>query len=113
VEKIGDKKLIYRGAFLVPDGDSVSFDADVEGWKINITVDFEDTDGDQAVRIEATEPGAKITLVNWNSSIGTATVTPANLGAHSSGRKLYFMVSNYRVGKTNKLDFQLLLEAHQ
>jgi hypothetical protein len=113
VEKIGDKELVYRGSFLLPHGDSASFSANVEGWQIDVTVDFQDTDGEQAVRIVPTDPGATIILVNWNSSIGTATVAPATLGTHSSGKKLYFMVSNYRIGKTNKLDLQLLLEANR
>ena len=112
MEKIGNKEIVYRGCFLVPEGESVSFDADVSGWQVNVIVEFEDSGGEQGLQIEATDSGAQIILLNWNSSIGTALVSPANLGAHSSGKKLSFMVSNYRVGKTNKLDIQLLLEGN-
>jgi hypothetical protein len=112
LEKIGNKEIVYRGSFLVPEGENVSFDADVSGWKVNVIVEFQDSGGEQGLQIEPTDSGAKIVLLNWNSSIGTALVSPANLGAHSSGKKLSFMVSNYRVGKTNKLDIQLLLEGN-
>lgn len=112
MEKIGDKEIVYRGSFLIPEGEIVSFDADVSGWKVNVVVEFQDSGGEQGLQIERTDPGVKIVLLNWNSSIGTALASPAGIGSHSSGKKLSVMLSNYRVGKTNKLDIQLLLKGN-
>lgn len=109
MEKIGDKELFYRGTFLVPEREGVSFDANAAGWIVKVQILFKDEGGEQSIKVEGMDAGARITFINWKSSLGTATITPARIGKHSSGRNLYFMASNFRIGETNKLDIQLLM----
>jgi len=111
-EKIGNKDVVYTGSFLVPKGNDVWLNANVAGWQLKINVRFEEGK-QQELRIRPVQDYAEITLFDWSNSLGTALVEPGTLGSHTDGRKLYFMISNFRIGETNKLDIQLLLGGPQ
>lgn len=96
MEKIGTRELVYKGAFLIPEGEEASFETSVLGWDLEITIAFEDSGEEHAVRIEQTDKGVRLLLINWSSAVGTALAKPSELGSHSSGRELSFMISNYR-----------------
>jgi len=106
--KIGNHEIVYSETFLVPSGKDIWFTANISGWSVTVNVTFEEGEK-QEITVRPVSDHAHIKLVNWNNSLGTALVEPAILGTHQDGRKLYFMVVNYRIGQTNRLDIQLLL----
>ena len=112
MEKIGNKQIVYTGSFLVPKEDDVWFSANVDGWQLKMNIRFEEGKT-QEVKIRVLQDYAEITLIDWSNTLGTAFVEPVVLGTHKDGRKLYFMMSNFRIGETNKLDIQLLLGGAQ
>ena len=108
--KIGDGDMLGYYALLIPENSTARIPLDVQGWKFDLDIKFDNTSEERGVDITKTDDGATITFRKWNNSLGTALLEPEPLATLHDGQKLAFMASNYAIGGTNKLDLQLLLQ---
>ncbi len=108
---IGNNEFVFSQTFILPENEELSLAIPIQGWLIKLIFAFEITNNknDRGIRIESKVDHAKIIFLNWDNSLGTATVQPIEIGKHSNGNTLYLMATNYRIGKVNKLDVQILL----
>jgi len=116
MNKVGTYDVIDTRTYIVPAEESVCFSVDAMGWEVNINVVFEPTAAVHGLRVEPRQDHARIVFSKWESSLGTATLLPVELGIHSNGRKLYFMATHYSIGvepknATIKFDIQFLMGA--
>lgn len=110
MEKIGTKTLVFTREFLVPENESIYFDTHVEGWLIKFQIVFLSAPNKTGeINIVPEGDILKINLTNWNNSLGTATISPIQIGTHSNGKPLFIMFANYGIGKTNIFHIQLLV----
>ena len=112
--KIGDLQVLYSTILVVPMGETAEIEIPIGTWNLKIELVFEDDDGDNkksGLRVYPIEDKARILFMNWNNSIGTATIEPATLGHINTGQNISFLAANFRIGSVNKLDFQLLINS--
>ena len=93
---------------LIPKDDDVVIDIDVQGWKLKVTIHFDDASTEQAIAIAPVNDGVRLVFQNWSNSIGIALKTPAQLAKLAGGGSLEFMAANYRIGDTNIFSIQFL-----
>lgn len=108
MQKIGNKELIFSGDFIVPEGEQVEINQNIDGWELKIVINFDPKAEKQGLNIVPKEDHALINFLKWDNGLGTCTSEPIELGTHSKGFKIYFSATNYCIGGTNKLTFQLL-----
>jgi len=108
--KIGDGDLLGYYTLLIPENSIARIPVDVNGWKFDLDIKFDNTSEERGVDINPTEDGVTLVFRKWDNSLGTALIEPALLATLKDGQKLAFMASNYAIGGTNKLDLQLLLQ---
>ena len=109
MEKIGNKELVYSKDFIVPEGEDVDITHNLQGWDLKIKIKFDQNAENQSINLTPVDDHALITFQKWDSSLGSSTANPAQLGTHNSGRTVYFSAASYCIGGTNKLTFQLLM----
>ena len=108
--KIGDKSVVSVSSLIVPDGDSASIESTIENQTIKIKLFFYPNEGDQP-KIDWQPEGEylNINFRGWTNSLATATNKPVKIATDINGKILGFMVTHWRVGSINRVDFQLLL----
>lgn len=109
MEKIGSNALLYSKDFIIPEGDEVEVIQNLEGWNLKIKIKFDQNAEKQGLSITPVDDYALITFQKWDNGLGTCTSKPIELGTHGTGKKVYFLASNFCIGGTNKLTFQLLM----
>lgn len=110
MERLGSNTLLYSQDFIIPEGEEVEIAKNLEGWNLKIKIKFEQNAEEQGLSITPIEDHAVITFHKWDNGLGTCTSKPIELGTHGTGKKVYFLASNFCIGGTNKLTFQLLME---
>ena len=108
--KIGDGDLLEYYTLLIPENSTARIPLDIQGWKFDLAIKFDNTSKERGVDITSTKDGATLVFRKWDNSLGTALIEPEPLATLKDGQKLAFMASNYAIGGTNKLDLQLLLQ---
>lgn len=107
---IGDGELLGAYTLLIPGDTTASIPVDVNGWKFALGVKFDNGADERGVDIVPEDGGATLVFRKWDSTLGTTLVKPVRLAKLGDGHELAFMASNYTIGKTNRLDLQLLLQ---
>ena len=107
---IGGGELLGAYTLLIPRDASASIPVDVNGWKFDLGVRFDNAAPEQGVDVVPDGEGAVLVFRKWDSSLGTALAKPVRLAKLSDGQELALMASNYAIGDTNRLDLQLLLQ---
>ena len=105
---IGEGELLGAYTLLIPGDATASIPVDLNGWKFALGVEFDNGAPERGVDVVPNDGGATVVFRNWDSSLGTALVKPVRLARLKDGHELAFMASNYTIGKTNRLDLQLL-----
>jgi len=109
MEKIGNRELVYSKDFIVPEGEQVEILLDLQGWHLKLVILFEPKGDAQGITLKPIDDHAEITFVKWDNGLGTCTSKPVELGTHQTGKKVFFTATNYCIGGTNKLTFQILM----
>ncbi len=102
--KIGEGDLMGCYSLLIPQDSMAHIPVDIDGWRFDLAIEFDNTSEDSGVDIAESSQGAKIVFHKWDSMLGTALKEPVTLATLRDGQKLAFMASNYAIGGTNKLD---------
>lgn len=111
--KIGNREVIHSASMIIPSKEVASTSFTVDSWEIRTKFSFikdQEKNSKGAIKVEITEGFPHIKLVNWENSLGTATVEPIQLGETKDGYIISFMLTHWLVGTTNKLDAQFLKE---
>lgn len=116
MNKIGSFDIVDTRTFIVPPNESIQLSLNALGWIVKLHIAFEPSAPANGIRVEPQSDHARIVFSKWDSSLGSATKAPVELGRHSNGRKLYFMATHYMIGDSPenavvKLDLQFLMEA--
>ena len=114
--KIGERDVVHTASLIVPKGENAIVDFRVGQWDISLKIIFvrnDDKAEKGSISLEVIDGNPQISLINWNNSLGTATIQPAVLGTANDGRKLSFMLCHWLIGDTNKVDIQFLLGGEQ
>ena len=110
--KIGDSEVVYTASLIIPEGEISEIKFNIGNWVINLEIDFireTKSNSENEISLTFNDNKPRLTLINWSNSLGTATITPIDLGTASDGRKLKFMLSHWFIGGTSKLDIQFVL----
>ena len=107
---IGGGELLGAYTLLIPRDASASIPVDINGWKFDLGVRFDNAAPEQGVDVVPDGEGAVLVFRKWDSSLGTALAKPVRLAKLGDGQELALMASNYAIGDTNRLDLQLLLQ---
>ena len=107
---IGQAELIEHYSLLIPKGEPVHIPVRLGQFAFGMDVEFDDEQEEASVNVIPIGTGVKITFLKWDSALGTALDKPVTLADLPDGRKLLMMATNYAIGRTKKLDLQLLLQ---
>lgn len=110
VVTIGEGELLNTYTLLIPRDKRACIPVDVNGWKFELGVKFDNGAAEQGVDVVPDNHGATLVFRKWDNSLGTALLKPVRLATLDDGHELAFMASNYAIGETNRLDLQLLLQ---
>ena len=111
--RIGNKEVVYSTGLIMPNNEEAQVDLVFSGERISLGISFREENGPQknTSRIDAKVVNGqlRLTFVNWNNPIGTATTEPMELGTLKDGRSVFLMVATWSIGTTMKMDLQCLL----
>ena len=95
---IGDRELLGSYTLLIPRDATARIAVDVNGWKFDLDVKFDNGALEQGVDIVPDNDGATLVFRKWDSALGTALIKPERLATLRDGQELAFMASNYTIG---------------
>jgi hypothetical protein len=109
--RIANREIIQTNTLLIPQGEEVWIEVPIIGWTLRVQLVFatDQQKGEPRITVEAVEKHARITLLNWTNSLGTASLSPVQIATLSDGRKVFFMVWHAQTGKTSKVVVQFML----
>lgn len=115
MEKIGRLTAVDYRSFIVPPGDDVWTEVELDGWKAKLNLKFHLNGDTPGIKIEAEDGYGRIIFQKWDSNLGVSTSEPAQFARHPDGRLAFFMAVIFLIGTspesaTIKLDIQFLLE---
>lgn len=109
--RVGSREVLASVTnLIVPAGEIVSFnweegDALIAVFKLF----FNDEAPESSLTFEIKDEEAHLTFNRWNEMMRALTV-PLRIGNDSDGRNLSILVSNIRVGHTNMLSMQFMID---
>lgn len=109
--KVGGKEVVFKATLLIPEDEKAEIEiTDVIQTKIIIS--FENNGGAESIKPVPWKDGTGVELIfkNWNQSLGTSLNTHVTFAQLKSGSKLQIIATNYKIGKVNNLDIQLVIE---
>lgn len=109
VVKSGGREVIFSRTILAADDEyvEIAFNHGDNTFKFGIT--FRSYEGvSPKVNWSFLDDTLQIVVDGWNSPIGTALTEPVKLG-NVDGTTFGFHLAQFRVGKINRADFQVLL----
>lgn len=111
--KIDGTSVEHHASILLREREVASLPVPFDGWDLTVKLEVINGDGggsseNASVDIVAEDKGvAKITLINWDSPIGTSLNAPQLLGISNDNKlRYYFIIAHWRVGQLNKIDIQ-------
>lgn len=108
---IGKAELLGHYTLLIPKWTSAHIPVRLGKFTFGVDIEFDDEQEEASVDVVPIgDYGVKITFLKWHSTLGTALEKPVPIADLPNGRKLLMMATNCAIGRTKKLDLQLLLQ---
>ena len=111
--KVGDREVVYSTGIIVPKNEEAQIEFDYSDEIVPVRIRFkqenEAEETSSSIEAELVDGQLKLTFVNWDNPIGTATTEPMELGKFRDGRSLSLMVASWAVGTISKMDIQFLV----
>ena len=106
----GDRVVASSFTLLVTDSEEAQITDPVPNFPANLKIAFKPPEGKPpSWAFEAIDAqNLKLTLVGWNSAVGTAFDKPVKIGT-LGGADVAIMVCHYKIGILNRLDVQMLI----
>ena len=110
--KIDQAELVRTYSLLIPPDAEARISGQIRGWTFSLKIQFEIVEGEEPRALFTTEQDdvGVLKLLNWNNAFGICLAEPLEIARLRDQSKILLLASNQRIGKSNKLELQLLLQ---
>ena len=111
--RIGDKEVVYSTWLIMPSNEEAHLDLVFSGERIPLGISFREENGSKKntsrIDVKVVNGQLRLTFINWNNPIGTATTEPMEFATLKDGSSVFLMIATWSIGTTMKMDLQCLL----
>jgi hypothetical protein len=105
---VGDRKVLFSGSFIIPAGESASFE--VPPLTTKFRIEFPPgapASGQPETKWIFSNGTLVIVFTGWNNSLGGSFLKPTKVGSLADGRDLSFNVAIYDLGGTHFVNIEI------
>ena len=109
---IGKAELVRSWSLLVPQDGVANISVRLPNWAFSLEITFENAEGGKPSiqLVPKRQDAAHLTFLNWNSTFGISLAVPLEIVYLKDGSKILLLAANQAIGRTNRLELQLLLQ---